>query len=86
MLMKEGTFQYAYRLWVEDVEGKELPFEKPIPKGEVSPGFYKDLVKSIPHAAKCFELYTLYLSVVAVNMIGKLERKLKDNIHKSVHK
>jgi hypothetical protein len=26
MTMKSGAFQYSYRLWVEDMEGFELPF------------------------------------------------------------
>lgn len=78
MLVKEQDFQYSYRLWVEDNEGKELSIETSISQATLptSATFYKDLLKRVPKASKCFELYGLFLSMVPVNVVASYERKL----------
>lgn len=78
MLVKSGNFQYSYRLWVEDSEGIELPFESPIVSQQesvIDSSFYRDLLKR-SHGTKLYELYTICLSIVSVNVVANHERKL----------
>lgn len=80
--MKAGDFQYSYRLWVEDSDGFEVQLEQPIVQpGVTSPAagsaaFYRELVKKTPRGYKCYELYTLYLGILSVNVVANHERKL----------
>jgi len=80
MLMKSGEFQYSYRLWLEDNDHAEVPFDQELvsPGSIFTPGnaFYKDLVKRTPRATKCYELYSLYLGILSVNIVASHERKL----------
>lgn len=78
MLVKSGEFQYSYHLWLEDNEGYEVPIENPFTHNAraLRSTFYRDLIKRTPRASKCYELYTLYLGLVAVSTIAKQERIL----------
>jgi len=88
MLIKDNDFQFSYRLWLEDAEGKDVPIDiQSLPKSEstekiafpttpLSPQFYKDLVRRTPKAVKCFELYSLYLGIAPVHLIAPYERRL----------
>lgn len=70
--------QYAYRLWLEDSEGKELQIEHSIAQNSnpLSNNFYRDIVKRTPHAFKCYEIYTMYLSYASVPIISAHEQAL----------
>jgi len=79
MLIKAGDFQYSYRLWIEDIEGNDLP----LPLEQNAPSYlplnntyYQELVKKTKTGVKCYELYSLYLGVVSVNVVAKHDRKL----------
>jgi len=83
MTMKSGIFQYSYRLWVEDMEGFELPFNQEqqfiAQRGPQTHKFYKKLVEYIfpsRSGLRCYELYTLYLGVLSVKSITHYDRNL----------
>lgn len=83
MTMKSGAFQYSYRLWVEDMEGFELPFNHDQPfiaqRGPQTHKYYKKLVEHIfpsRSGLRCYELYTLYLGVLSVKSITHYDRNL----------
>ncbi len=78
MLMKSGDFQYSYRLWIEDTEGIEVPLEQNIAQQStpLSSAYFKDLTKRTSRGVKCYELYSLYLGMVSVNIVANHERTL----------
>lgn len=82
MLMKSGDFQYYYRLWVEKSKSKDNEEDELVPDTIVQPAvplsssFYKELVRKTPGGFKCYELYTLYLGLVSVNMVASNARGL----------
>lgn len=78
MLVKSGDFQYSYRLWVEDADGIEIPFESPIVYQSgtlIDQAFYRDLLKRL-HGTKIYELYTITLGIASVYIVANHERKL----------
>jgi len=78
MLQKCGDFQYSYRLFLEESDGKEVVIDQPFSllTQPITTNFYRELVRQHPKAAACCELYTLYLGMVSVNMVANYERKL----------
>jgi len=78
MLLKEGDFQFGYRLWIEDKDSVEVPLDQPLSQSNLplSMNYYKDLLKRVPRGVRCCELYSLYLGMVSVNVVASYERKL----------
>jgi hypothetical protein len=77
MLIKSGDFQYSYRLWVEDNEGNDVSVEHNLPSYlPLSNSYYQDLVKKSKTGVKCYEIYSLYLGFVSVNMVARHDKKL----------
>ncbi|PRP80768.1 hypothetical protein PROFUN_11508 [Planoprotostelium fungivorum] len=87
MLMKNGPFQYSYRLLLEDPEGFEIPLDQgPHNLGTSGPpicnSIYRDLMRKYK-GSRCYELYTLYLGVVSVNMVALHDKAIMNQLKKS---
>ena len=75
------TVNVICSLWLEDNDGWEQTLDQPIVQTNNttfvgSPMFYKELTKKTPRATRCFELYSLYIGVLSVNIIANHERRL----------
>ncbi len=86
MLIRKQDFQYSYRLWFEDSQGQEVPLEiQPFQQqGPLGHLYYKDLLKKVPKAVKCFELYCVYLAHVPSKLISVYEQRLIGKCKESI--
>jgi Third Longin domain of FUZ, MON1 and HPS1 len=77
MSVRAGNFRYNYRLWLEDSRGEEVQITQDIAKlGGERGNMYNELVERTPRAARCYELYTLFISLVPSHLIFEYERRL----------
>ncbi|KAJ5077577.1 hermansky-pudlak syndrome protein [Anaeramoeba ignava] len=82
MLLRIDDFYYSYRIWFEDEEGFVLPLRDKLPteelKGNTS-NFYSELIYRIFRKKThiyCYELYSLYVGVLAPNVVSSLNDML----------
>lgn len=81
MFIKSGGLQCSYRMWLEDTEGNELPIDQPQALAGLSldSSLYRELVKRLypsVRGVKCYELYTLYLSMLSSSAVASHNRSL----------
>ncbi len=80
MLVKVGGYQYSYKLWAEDSDGHDLPFEGPLPNypHPYDCSYYGEIQRGIwpGKGTGLFELYALHLGVMSSQAVQAQNKRL----------